>query len=123
MSKITTFKKIFWIAGENSGDLHASIVLKELVRENDHIDNFGIGGHKMQSVGFRSIYPFERFNVMGFFEVIKHLKFFAEVEQHIKKIFRFNPPDLVVLVDYPGMNMRIAKLAKRFNIPVLYFTF
>ena len=114
-------KKIFWIAGENSGDLHASIVLKELNKQYSNIENFGIGGEKMKSHGFRSIYPFERFSVMGFFEVIKHLAFFAGVEKHIKNIFQNKPPDLVILIDYPGLNMRIAKLAKSYNIPVLYF--
>ncbi len=113
--------RIFWIAGENSGDLHASIVLKELTKRYNNIENFGIGGEKMKSHDFRAIYPFERFSVMGFVEVIKHLTFFAGVEKHIKDIFKSNPPDLVVLIDYPGLNMRIAKLAKSYNIPVLYF--
>jgi len=114
-------RRIFWIAGENSGDLHASIVLKELNKQYRNIENFGIGGEKMKSHGFQAIYPFERFSVMGFFEVIKHLAFFAGVEKHIKNIFQNKPPDLVVLIDYPGLNMRIAKLAKSYNIPVLYF--
>lgn len=114
-------KKIFWIAGENSGDLHASIVLKELKKRYSNIENFGIGGEKMKSHGFRAIYPFERFSVMGFVEVVKHLAFFAGVEKHIKDIIKNDPPDLVILVDYPGLNMRIAKLAKSYNIPVLYF--
>ena len=114
-------KRIFWIAGENSGDLHASIVLKELNKRFSNIENFGIGGEKMKSQGFRTIFPFERFAVMGFIEVVQHLTFFAGVEKHIKNIFKNNPPDLIVLVDYPGLNMRIAKLAKQFHIPVLYF--
>ena len=116
-----TSKRIFWIAGENSGDLHASVVLKELNKQLDNVENFGIGGDKMASQGFKAIYPFDRFSVMGFVEVVKHLAFFLEVEKNIKTIFQSNPPDLVVLVDYPGLNMRIAKLAKRYNIPVLYF--
>ncbi|NQT65365.1 MAG: lipid-A-disaccharide synthase, partial [FCB group bacterium] len=114
-------KRIFWIAGENSGDLHASIVLKELNKRYSNIENFGIGGEKMKSHEFQAIFPFERFAVMGFIEIIQHLAFFVSVEKQIKKTFENNPPDLVVLVDYPGLNMRIAKLAKRFNIPVLYY--
>ncbi len=114
-------KRIFWIAGENSGDLHASIVLMKINKQYSNIENFGIGGEKMKLYGFKAIFPFERFSVMGFVEVIKHLAFFAGVEKHIKSIFQNNPPDLVILVDYPGLNMRIAKLAKSYNIPVLYF--
>ncbi len=114
-------KRILWIAGENSGDLHASIVLEELQKKFSNIVNFGVGGDKMKTHGFKAIYPFERFSVMGFIEVVKHLVFFAGVENHIRNIFKYNLPDLVVLVDYPGLNMRVAKLAKSFNIPVLYF--
>ena len=121
MEKLMSNKRIFWIAGENSGDLHASIVLKEINKQTNNIENFGIGGERMKSHGFKAIYPFERFSVMGFIEVVKHLTFFANVEKNIKNIFRNDPPDLVVLVDYPGLNMRVAKMAKSFNIPVLYF--
>lgn len=114
-------KRIFWIAGENSGDLHASIVLKELNLRKLDVECFGIGGAMMQSEGFKAIFPFERFAVMGFVEVIKHLLFFLKVEKKIKNIFETNPPDLIILVDYPGLNMRIAKIASELNIPVLYF--
>jgi lipid-A-disaccharide synthase len=114
-------KKIFWLAGENSGDLHASLVLKELTKRNPDWENFGVGGPGMQQFGFRSIFPFERFSVMGFWEVLKHISFFLKVAKSIKKIFVSNPPDLVVLVDYPGLNMRIAEMAFELNIPVLYF--
>ena len=114
-------KKIFWIAGENSGDLHASIVLKEQKKRELQIDNFGIGGSKMEVYGFKPIFPFQRFSVMGFIEVVKHISFFLKVEKKIKEIFSTTPPDLVVLVDYPGLNMQIAKMASKMNIPVLYF--
>ncbi|MCK4695439.1 MAG: lipid-A-disaccharide synthase, partial [Candidatus Cloacimonetes bacterium] len=79
-------KRIFWIAGENSGDLHASIVLKELNLRKLDIECFGIGGAKMQSEGFKAIFPFEHFAVMGFIEVIKHLLFFMNIEKKIKNI-------------------------------------
>lgn len=110
-------KKIFWLAAESSGDLHASGVLRNL----QDYDNFGIGGLEMEEAGFRSIFPFERFAVTGLTEVFKHLRFFAEVKKEIVKIFEDNPPDLVVLVDYPGLNLRIAREAKLRGIPVLYF--
>lgn len=114
-------KRIFWLAGENSGDLHASLVLQELTKRNPDWQNFGIGGSEMQKYGFLSLFPFERFSVMGFWEVLKHISFFMKVERSIKFSFQKNPPDLVVLVDYPGLNMLIAKIASKLNIPVLYF--
>lgn len=114
-------QKIFWIAGENSGDLHTSKVISQLNKNNKDITHFGIGGKNMQNAGFTPIFPFERFSIMGFSEVIKHLFFFLKVELKIKKIFKTNPPNLVVLTDYPGLNMRIAKMAHKFRIKVLYF--
>ena len=114
-------KKIFWIAGENSGDLHSSKVIEELNKRNTDLEHFGIGGKQMEKFGFKPLFPFERFSVMGFLEVFKHLFFFINVEKRIKQIFLVSPPDLVILVDYPGFNMRIAKMTKELNIPVLYY--
>ena len=114
-------KKIFWIAGEKSGDLHSSIVLKELQLQNKEYQHVGIGGPLMRKFGLKPMFPFDRFAVMGFIEVVKHLFFFVNVEKKIRQLFRENPPDLVVLVDYPGLNMRIAQQASKLGIPVLYF--
>ncbi len=118
---MTFSQKIFWIAGENSGDLHTSKVISQLNRNNKNIIHFGIGGENMQKAGLTPIFLFERFSVMGFSEVLKHLFFYLKVEVKIKKIFKTNPPDLVVLTDYPGLNMRIAKMAHTSKIKVLYF--
>jgi lipid-A-disaccharide synthase len=114
-------KKVFWIAGEKSGDLHASIVLKEISQQHPELEHYGVGGPHMQEFGFKSIFPFKKFNVMGFVEVLKHIKFFHKVEKQIIEIFDTDKPDLVVLVDYPGLNLRIAKEAFMRGIPVLYF--
>ena len=114
-------KKIFWIAGEKSGDQHASYILKELNKRGYPLKNFGIGGPRMKREKFKSLFPFHKFNVMGFVEVIKHICFFFKVEKRIKKIFRTERPDLIVLVDYPGFNLRIAQIAFDLEIPVIYY--
>jgi len=114
-------KKIFWIAGEKSGDLHASYVMEQLNNSHPELMHSGIGGPRMEKFAFKPLFPFARFSVMGFAEVIKHLSFFLKVEKKIKTLFREDPPDLVVLVDYPGLNLRIARIAKKFNLPVLYY--
>lgn len=113
--------KVFWIAGENSGDIHASMVLEQLQIKGFPAMHYGIGGYRMQSKGFKALFPFKRFNVMGFVEVIKHIGFFRMVEAKIKQIFEKEPPDMLILVDYPGLNLRIAKMAKDYNIPVFYY--
>ncbi len=114
-------KRIFWIAGENSGDLHASQIIREMNLRHPDVEHFGIGGARMEEAGFKALVPFDRFAVMGFVEVAKHLKFFLEMEKQIEKWFHTDPPSLVVLVDYPGFNMRIAKMATLFGIHVLYY--
>ena len=127
-----TYKKntdfiLFWLAGEKSGDTHAAQVMNKLNQSSTSFKHIGIGGPLMQEQGLKSIFPFEKFNVMGFVEVIKHLAFFSKVEQRIKAIFTgkdnsFNQrPDIVILVDYPGLNLRVAKIAYHENIKVLYY--
>jgi lipid-A-disaccharide synthase len=114
-------KTVFWLAGENSGDLHASLVMQKLNDEIPYIRHMGIGGSRMKGEGLQQLFPFERFAVMGFVEVVRHLGFFLRVEREIKRVLIKDKPDLVILVDYPGLNLRIAKLADSLHIPVLYF--
>jgi lipid-A-disaccharide synthase len=113
--------KIFWLAGESSGDLHASLVMRELNRSVQNVRHIGIGGTLMQREGLKALFPFDRFAIMGFVEVVKHLFFFMDVERTIKKTLAKERPDLAILVDYPGLNLRIARLADDLRVPVLYF--
>jgi lipid-A-disaccharide synthase len=112
---------IFVLVGERSADVHTAEVLKCLAEIEPHIQLWGIGGPKMQELGFEPLYPFERFAVMGFAEVLQHAGFFYKVIFRIKKELLRRKPNLVLLVDYPGLNLRIAKMAKRYGFPVLYF--
>jgi len=113
--------KIFWLVGESSGDLHASMLMQRINQDILGVKHFGIGGMKMQALGLKPLFPFERFAVMGFAEVIRHLPFFLKVESSIKQSLERERPDLVILVDYPGLNLRIAKIADDLKIPVLYY--
>ena len=113
--------KIFWLVGENSGDLHASLVMNRLNQDFTNLYHYGVGGYRMQKEGLHPIFPFDRFAVMGFVEVIKHIAFFFKVEKAIERLFKKNKPDLAILVDYPGLNLRIANIADDAKIPILYF--
>ncbi|MCK9557793.1 MAG: lipid-A-disaccharide synthase [Candidatus Cloacimonetes bacterium] len=113
--------KVFWLAGESSGDLHCELIMKSLAKSGKRFRHIGIGGAKMQAQGLRALYPFERFAVMGFVEVIKHIAFFLKVERGIRKLFAEDKPDIAILADYPGFNLRIAHLADEYRIPVLYY--
>jgi len=109
--------KIFWIAGEKSGDLHASFVIKKM----PEYYHFGIGGNSMKSEGLKNLYHSDKLSVMGFMDVVKKIFTFWFIFIRIKKILKKNSPSLVVLVDFPGLNMRVAKYAKKLKIPVLYY--
>jgi lipid-A-disaccharide synthase len=113
--------KIFWLAGESSADLHSELVMKALNDKFGNLTHIGIGGPRMQRQGLKPIFPFDKFAVMGFVEVLKHLFFFFKVQQKISKLFSTEKFDLAILVDYPGLNLRIAKMADEMRIPVLYF--
>ena len=110
-------KKIFWLAGDKSGDIHSSWVIKKL----PDFEHVGIGGMHMQQQGLRPLFPFDRFCVMGFAEILAHLPFFIKVEHTIKKYLMESKPDLIILIDYPGLNLRIAKIAHELKIKVLYY--
>lgn len=120
MTKKASYK-IFWLVGESSADLHSELVMKALNDKFGNLTHIGIGGPRMQRQGLKPLFPFERFAVMGFVEVVKHLLFFLKVEYKISKLFSNEKIDLAILVDYPGLNLRIAKMADEMRIPVLYF--
>lgn len=113
--------KYYVIAGEASGDLHGSNLVKEL----KVIDKNGIfrgwGGDKMKSENVEVVKHFKDLAFMGFAEVIKNLPtIFKNLSFCKKDILQFNP-DALILIDYPGFNLRIAKWAKRKNIKVIYY--
>jgi len=114
-------KNIFILAGERSADIHTAEVIKHLREKESDIELWGIGGKHMRELGFESIFPFEKFCIMGFVEVLTHLFFILKVIKRIKKELKHRKPDLVMLVDYPGLNMKIGKIAHALGIPVLYY--
>ena len=113
--------KLMIIAGETSGDLQAASLLKSLKSINPSIEAFGMGGKKMSSEGVEIIYDITNLAVVGFFEVLKHLGTFKKIFEKLAGLLETRKPDAVILVDYPGFNLRFAKTAKEKNIPVIYY--
>ena len=115
-------RKFFIIAGEVSGDIHGSLLMNSMCKLNDSCEFAGIGGVQMESKGLSSMFPLEKMSIMGFVEVIKHLSFFKEVEKKvIEEISKFSP-ERIIMIDYPGFNLRVArKIKKQFNIPITYY--
>jgi lipid-A-disaccharide synthase len=98
-------KKILIIAGEASGDLHGSGLVRELRRKSPGLDIFGIGGDKMKREGVELIFHVEKLAFMGFFEVLKNLSFVRRVMKTMVSAAETRKPDLAGLIDYPGFNL------------------
>ncbi|MBK9107805.1 MAG: lipid-A-disaccharide synthase [Saprospiraceae bacterium] len=113
--------KIYIIAGEASGDYHAGMLLKALKELNPQIEAKGWGGNSLKAAGMEIEIPYEKTNFMGFVEVIKNLAYILKLFKTTKKSIQNFKPDLLLLVDYPGFNLRMAQWAKRQNLPVFYF--
>lgn len=113
--------KYYIVAGEASGDLHGSNLMKAL-KERDSEANFRFwGGDLMQAVGGELIKHYREMAFMGFFEVATHLR---QVLNNIKVCeidILLYEPDVLILIDYPGFNLRIAEFAHEHGIKVIYY--
>ncbi len=109
------------IAGEASGDLHGSGVVRELKKLRPSLDIYGVGGDKMKHEGMDLIYHINELGFMGFVEVLKHLPFIKAMEHTLEQIVKFKRPDVLLLIDYPGFNIRFARIAKRYGVPIVYY--
>jgi lipid-A-disaccharide synthase len=109
------------IAGEASGDLHGSNLIKEL-RKLDAAANIRCwGGNKMETAGATLVKHYRDLAFMGFVEVIKNLRTIFRNIDFCKKDILNNKPDVLILIDYPGFNLRIAKWAKLQGLKVIYY--
>lgn len=114
-------KQLVIIAGEESGDIHAAAIIRELTSRMPDLAITGIGGKHMQAAGIELIADLASFGVTGLTEVIRHLHVIRQAFQKIKTYLTHNKPDLLILVDYPGFNLRLAKVAHTLGIRVLYY--
>ncbi len=113
--------KYYIIAGEASGDLHGSNLMKS-IKKLDSNASFRIwGGDLMQKEGGDLIKHFKDLAFMGFYEVIKNLPTILRNISFCKKDIKANKPDCVILIDYPGFNLRIAEYCKSLGIKVFYY--
>lgn len=113
--------KIMFSAGEASGDTHAASVAKSLKELYPHVDMLGMGGEKMEEAGVRIVYNIDRLGYIGIIEILKALPSFFKLRAFLKEIMIKEKPDVFVCVDYPGFNMKMAKVAHDLGIPVVYY--
>ena len=113
--------KYYIISGEASGDLHASNLMRSLKQEDSEMEVRAWGGDLMEAQGATLVKHYKELAFMGFLEVVMNLRIILNNLAFCKKDVLEFQPDLLILVDYPGFNMRVAKFAKQHNIPVYYY--
>ena len=113
--------KYYIIAGEASGDLHGSNLVKGLLEKDPSAQIRAWGGELMRQAGAEVVKDYRENSIMGFVEVVANIgKILGNMKECCKDILAFNP-DLVILIDYPGFNMKIAKFAKKHGLKVFYY--
>lgn len=113
--------KYYIIAGERSGDMHGGNLVKALRKHDPQAELKGIGGEYMQSAGVSLSVHYGKLAFMGFLEVVKNLNTISRYTKRCKQEILEFKPDVVILIDYGGFNMRIAAFAKEKNIKVFYY--
>lgn len=113
--------KYYIIAGEASGDLHGSNLIKELLKLDTQANIRAWGGNLMKAAGANIIKHYKDLAFMGFTEVLLNLKTILKNISFCKQDILDFKPDLIVLIDYPGFNLRIAEFAKINKIKVVYY--
>ena len=113
--------KLFLIAGEASGDLHGSNLIKALKAQQPNIDCQAWGGDLMAEAGATVLKHYRELAFMGFVEVLLNLRTILRNIAICKAQILSYQPDALLLIDYPGFNLRIAKWAKKQGIPVIYY--
>ncbi len=114
-------RRVMIVAGEASGDLHGAGVVRELLRRVPGIDVFGMGGEKMRHEGADILVHINDMAFMGFVEVVRNLRTVMHVQKRLKAALYDRRPDLVLLIDYPDFNLRLARAVRSAGIPVFYY--
>ena len=113
--------KYYIIAGEASGDLHGSNVVNEIFKLDKNPVFKGVGGDKLKSANVDILFGLARLAFMGFYEVLKNLLTIFRNFKEVKKAILQFQPDVIILVDYPGFNLRMAKWCKKNGFKVVYY--
>ncbi len=114
-------KSIMIIAGEASGDIHGSRLVKAMKDKNSKLVFFGIGGDMLKKAGVKIIQDASALSVVGITEVLSKIFSLIKSLADAKKALKTLKPDLLILIDFPDFNLKIAAAAKKLGIPVLYY--
>ncbi|MBN2071336.1 MAG: lipid-A-disaccharide synthase [Candidatus Krumholzibacteriota bacterium] len=114
-------KSILMTCGETSGDEHGARLVAELKRLDPDRPIVAMGGKELAAAGARVIFPMEEFVFMGFSEIITGLPKIIALEKKLRRLIDSGDIGLFIPVDYPGLNLRVARYARKRGVPVIYF--
>ncbi len=112
---------ILIVAGEASGDLHGASLILSLKKLHNQFNFYGIGGSKMIDAGLNALYNINQMAFLGFIEILKHLPFIRRVKRDLISTVIEKKIETVILIDYPGFNLNLAKKLKKLGIRVIYY--
>lgn len=113
--------RVLLSVGEASGDMHATDLVRALRRQQPDVELFGMGGPLMRDAGVDLLFNPTSMSTVGFVEALRSVNVFRRVLDRFAKAMDERQPDVVVLVDFPGFNMRLAEIAHRRGIPSVYY--
>ncbi len=113
--------RILLVAGEASGDAHGADLVSALKAQQPQLDIFGVGGPALRAAGMQTLVDSAAIAGMGLFEAADKLTALLRTYRALTQILRRHPPDLLVLIDFPEFNLRLAKVAKHAKVPVFYY--
>jgi lipid-A-disaccharide synthase len=113
--------KYYLIAGERSGELHGANLYSEIKKADPAAEAFGIGGKFMEEAGVKLSLSYDELAIMGFWELVEKYSTIRSAMKLVKKELSEIRPDVLILIDYAGFNLRIAKFAKELGIKVFFY--
>lgn len=114
-------KRVLIVAGEASGEARAARLVEELRERYPEVSFSGIGGERMRAAGVDTLVDCREMAVLGLIEVLRHYRRIKGVLERMRQLLHEERPDLLILVDYSGFNLRLAPTAKELGIPVMYY--
>jgi len=109
------------VAGEASGDLHGAHLARVLKQQRPDLEICGVGGSHLKAEGIALLSSSDELAVVGVLEVVKKLKTVWRVYKHLSRYLTERRPDVLLLIDYPEFNLRLARAAHKLNIPIVYY--
>ena len=113
--------KIFFSAGEASGDVHGASLAREIKKIAPATELLGFGGNLMADSGVKLVRNYKNYSIMGFVEVLRNLRTIFKLLDDLTEIIRDEKPDLLVLIDFPDFNWRLARRVKKFGVKILSY--